>query len=244
MGRRGDPDMMAVLVEPGSLAVGKEVPLADEESNHLKVRRANNGATIRLLDGAGTIATGLLTWRGKKASVSIGTVVHVAEPAPLTLAVGAGDRDRFGWVVEKCAELGVTDLIPLASDHATGVATRIREDHIDKLAVRARETLKQSGAAWAPRVHPLQSIEQCSAMARRGLRWLAQPGGALPPAALDDEPITIVIGPEGGWTEQELGHLLARFEPIALAAPILRFETAALAAASVVGIARLRGARV
>lgn len=233
--------MSAVLVAPGTLKVGGALTLADDEAHHLKVRRVDNGATIRLLDGQGTLSTGTLEWHGKRAVVVVTTVAHVAASPSLTLAVGAGDKDRFGWIVEKCAELGVTDLVPLATDHTIGVATRVRESHIEKLVARSRETLKQCGAPWAPAVHPLQSIEQFSALKRPGLRWLAQPGGAAPPRNLGAEPVTVVIGPEGGWTERELGHLTARFEPIALAAPILRFETAALAAAAVVAAARLRG---
>jgi 16S rRNA (uracil1498-N3)-methyltransferase len=56
--------------------------------------------------------------------------------------------------------------------------------------------------------------------------------------------VTVAIGPEGGWTSDEADRLLAAgYQPVALAAHILRFETAAVAAATLIGVARLRGAR-
>ena len=68
-----------------------------------------------------------------------------------TLAVGAGDRDRFGWLVEKAAELGVTTLVPIETARTTGVATRLRGKHLEKLRRQALEAIKQSGAPWATR---------------------------------------------------------------------------------------------
>lgn len=243
MGSVGGPSVIAVLVEPGTLTSGASLILADEETHHLRVRRPADGETVRLLDGAGGVATGILSWSGKQATVAVDTAALVEPPAPLVLAVGAGDRERFGWLAEKSAELGVTDIIPLDTSHTSGVASRVREPHLAKLQSRAREALKQSGAAWAPRIHPPHSIAELCALPAAGFRWLARPGGATPPVRLTREPVLVAIGPEGGWTGAEIDQLLAaRFESIALAVHILRFETAALAAAATVGVARLRGA--
>ena len=236
--------MITVLARPGSVAVNAELELPDEEAHHLKVRRAVDDEPLRVLDGAGAVATGRLRWQGKYAMVAIGTMSAAPEPPRLTLAVGAGDKERFGWLADKAAELGVTDLVPLLTEHTGSVANRIRAIHVDKLTARARETLKQCGAGWAPRVHAPVSITDLLREPLPGLRWLAQPGGRTPSAALGEEAVTVVVGPEGGLTTGEIDHLLAdRFEPIALAAPILRFETAALSAAAVIAAARLRGAR-
>jgi 16S rRNA (uracil1498-N3)-methyltransferase len=236
--------MITVLARPGSVAVNSELELPEEEAHHLTVRRAADEEPLRVLDGAGALATGSLRWRGKRAVVAIATMSVRPAPPSLTLAVGAGDKERFGWLADKAAELGITDLVPLLTEHTGSVANRIRAIHVDKLTARARETLKQCGAAWAPRVHAPQSITDLLREPLPGLRWLAQPGGGTPPADLRDEAVTVVVGPEGGLTTGEIDHLLAaRFTPVALAAPILRFETAALSAAAVIAAARLRGAR-
>ena len=50
-------------------------------------------------------------------------------PPELTLAVGAGDRERFAWLVEKAVELGVTAIVPLETERTAGVATRLRAAH-------------------------------------------------------------------------------------------------------------------
>src|SRR5678809_1184304 len=81
-----------------------------------------------------------------------------ARPAPLRLAVAAGDRDRFAWLVEKATELGVTDMFLITTEHTAAVATRMREGQLARVRRRAIEAVKQCGAAWAPEVHPAQPM--------------------------------------------------------------------------------------
>jgi 16S rRNA (uracil1498-N3)-methyltransferase len=163
-------------------------------------------------------------------------------PAPLWLAVGAGDRDRFGWLVEKAAELGATDLVPLETERTAGVASRVRDTQLDRLRRQALEAIKQCGAAWAPVVHPPEPLPAFLARATPGQRWLADADGPPPPAALDSSRVTVVVGPEGGLTPAEQGLVReAGYQPVGLAPAILRFETAALAAAAAITTARLRG---
>jgi 16S rRNA (uracil1498-N3)-methyltransferase len=179
--------------------------------------------------------------------VEIESAERRVRPAVLTLAVGAGDRARFGWLVEKAVELGATRIIPLVTARAGAVATRIRDNHVEKFRRQALESTKQCGAAWAVEVDDptaLAAFIERSEIERNepGLRWLADAAGEAPPATLDGIAVTIAIGPEGGLDDQERAALLgAGFRPRALAAHTLRFETAALAAAAVVATARLRG---
>ena len=58
--------------------------------------------------------------------MDIESVEQVPPPPPLCLAVGAGDRDRFAWLVEKAAELGATRVVPLETERTAGVANRLR----------------------------------------------------------------------------------------------------------------------
>ena len=160
----------------------------------------------------------------------------------LTLAVAAGDRERFTWMAEKAVELGVSAIVPLETARTAGVATRLRDTHGAKLRRVVLEATKQCGAAWAPTVERSLALEQFLVGPIQGTGWLADPAGALPPATLDDAPLTVVIGPEGGFTTEERAALVsAGYRPVVLGANTLRFETAALAAAAVAGMARLRG---
>jgi 16S rRNA (uracil1498-N3)-methyltransferase len=238
---------MRVLVQPDASPSsgwisGQRVTLVEDEAHHLRVRRSKDGEPVEVLDGAGLRATGVLRQSGKSWSVELATVARESRPPELTLAVAAGDRDRFSWLVEKAVELGVTRILPLESARSAGVATGIRSAHLTRLRRHAREALKQCGMTWAPELQEPVSIESFLGRVLRGNAWLADAAGALPPAALDETPLTVVIGPEGGLTDAERSRIIAAgYQPRILGKSTLRFETAAIAAAAVIGVARLRG---
>ncbi len=233
--------MITVLVPPGT-AAGRREQLAESEQHHLRVRRARDGEAVVLRDGAGLVGTGRVALAGNIWAVEVEAVERRPRPAALTLAVGAGDRERFGWLVEKAVELGATGIVPLVTARSGDVASRLREAHLDRLRRQALEATKQCGAAWAAEVEAPETLEAFVARRAEGLRWLADAGGAPPPAALDDAAVTVVIGPEGGLAAEERATVVrAGYGPVRLSGHTLRFETAALAAAAAVSAARLRG---
>jgi len=222
--------------------VDRDGRLREGEAHHLQVRRVEPGETVELRDGQGLIGSGTLRHTGKTWSVEVGATDRVAPPPPLVLAVGAGDRERFAWLVEKATELGVTAVVPLECERTTGVATGVRPQHLERLRRHALEAVKQSGAAWAPRVEEPARLDALLGRNAGGTRWLADAEGGPAPAVVGDAPLTVVVGPEGGLTGAERERLLAAgFEPIRLAAHTLRFETAAVAAAAAAVTGRLRG---
>ena len=233
---------MRVLVSPGSAVVGKRASLDESEAHHLLVRRAREDEVVEVLDGSGLTGTGRLVRVGSDWMVEIQSAEHEPVRPQLTLAVAAGDRERFTWMAEKAVELGVSAIVPLETARTAGVATRLRDTQGAKLRRVVLEATKQCGAAWAPTVERSLALEQFLAGPIQGTGWLADPAGALPPATLDDAPLTVVIGPEGGFTTEERAALVsAGYRPVVLGVNTLRFETAALAAAAVAGMARLRG---
>lgn len=239
MGSGGAPFMITALVSPGSLRAGATLVLDDTESHHLRVRRARAGEPVRLVDGAGETGLALLRSTGKAAAVEVQAVEPVPRPVPLLLAAGAGDRDRFGWMVEKATELGATGIVPVDSERAGDVATRLRPGQVQRLARRALEAMKQCGGAWAPEVRAPVALAQLLAEVDQPVRWLGAAGGGATPGSLPADPAVILIGPEGGWSEAEAASIAARgFEPVCFGPHVLRFETAALA-----GIALLQAAR-
>jgi 16S rRNA (uracil1498-N3)-methyltransferase len=234
---------MKTLLVPSGVAGGGLQLLGEEEGHHLRVRRATVGERVALRDGAGLVGVGRLAAAGREWAVEVESVERRPRPAELTLAVGAGDRERFEWLVEKAVELGATSVVPLETERTGSVATRLRDAGLDKLRRQALEAIKQCGAAWALDVEAPQPLDEFISRVEPGLHWLADSAGAATPATLDGTPVTVVIGPEGGLSEPERGMLLsAGYRPLALAPHTLRFETAALAAAAVVTTARLRGA--
>jgi 16S rRNA (uracil1498-N3)-methyltransferase len=234
--------MIRVLLERGSGAAGQRGSLLDGEAHHLRVRRADDGDSVEVRDGEGFVGRGRLVRVGKSWQVDVTSAERVPPAPDLTLVVGAGDRDRFTWVVEKAAELGVTSLIPLETERTAGVASRVRGQHVDRLRRHALEVVKQSGAAWATRVENPVSLQELVARPLRGKGWVGDAGGAPVPALLSDIPLTVAIGPEGGFTADERERFRsAGYRPVSLGPHTLRFETAAIAAAAAAAAARLRG---
>ena len=225
--------MITLLVEAGVLAPERQIQLAEAERHHLKVRRARDGEKLRLLDGRGGAGQAMLVGNPSEGLVQISIVDSVPAPVTRGLAVAAGDRDRFVWLVEKSAELGVTDLIPLETERSAGVGTRIRTQHVERLQRRALEAIKQSGAAWAPLVHEPMTIGDLAMWRSDSTRWLADVGGATPAMIPASEPAWTAVGPEGGFTDAERSVLEgAGWKPVRLGKYVLRFETAAVVAAA------------
>lgn len=232
---------MIVLLAPGHGQVGVRVRLLEGEGHHLRVRRARDGDVVELRDGQGLVGRGRLVQTGREWEVEVTEVSRRPAPPPLLLGVGAGDRDRFAWVVEKAVELGVTAVAPVETERTAGVAGRVRPASLEKLRRQALEAVKQSGNAWSCTVEEPAALAAFLARPGDGERWLADRAGHPPPAMLPDSPCTVLIGPEGGLTATERAAALgAGFAPVALGPHILRLETAAVAAAAAVQVARLR----
>ncbi len=214
----------------------RSIRLTAEERHHLGVRRVAPGDPVEVLDGVGGIGSGTLEADG---TIVIERVTRAVRPPDLTLLVGAADRDRFFWLVEKCVEVGVTALVPVETERSRQVATRVRPEHLDKMRRRAREALKQCGGAWGLEIGPITDLAVALGAVAADRRWLADPRGTPPDLGAPGATVAAAIGPEGGFTEVEVEAVQAAgFALTRLGLRTLRFETAALAAAMIV---RLEG---
>jgi 16S rRNA (uracil1498-N3)-methyltransferase len=234
--------MMRVLIAQGTGEAGQRVGLDENEVHHLRVRRARDRESVEILDGAGLSGTGRLIRTGSQWLVEVRTAERRGPPPETVLAVAAGDRERFSWMVEKSVELGITRIIPLETARSATVASRLKDVHLRRLRRLALEATKQCGATWAPSVDEPVPLAEFVQRPFTGTLWLADPTGVSAPTALDHSPLTVVIGPEGGFTESERAALgAAGYQPVALGSHTLRFETAALAAAAAAIQGRMRG---
>jgi 16S rRNA (uracil1498-N3)-methyltransferase len=223
--------MITILVPPGNSA--GSISLDDDEVHHLRVRRVDWPMQVRFTDGQGRVGAGLVTEAGGRLVLEPTSHQDVPRPVPRVLAIGAGDRERFAWLVEKATELGATDLVPVETERSRTVSNRIRPGGDARLARRAREALKQCGAAWSPAVHPPMPLDAFlrSKHAGAAVRWLGDPSGSFPSAPGPDTSSAALVGPEGGFTPAERALAIdAGFAPTRFGRHILRFETAALAA--------------
>lgn len=236
---------MRVAVAGGSLIRGAVVALDDEESHHLDVRRVEPGEAIEALDGRGSRARGVLVRTGKSWHIAVADVTQSPAPPVTVIALAAGDRDRFFLALEKLAELGVTRVIPIETVRTASVASRYRDAMREKGERRLREACKQAGNPYFP---SLDAATPVSAIGRiAGVdRWFVADVGGSPAVSMDKAAsIGWMVGPEGGLTDEERDVVLASLgaTAVSLGPHTLRFETAAMAAASLTAYLRGLSAR-
>ena len=205
------------------------VRLSSEEAHHLvEVLRLREGADVSLFDGKGSAA------RAKVHRIAGGEVeIRILGPEPsresplsLTLAVAPPKGDRMSFLIEKLTELGVTRIIPLETDRGrTG-------KNLERWRRIAIEACKQSGRSRAPEVESPRSV--ASVLEEPGILLVAHPG-APPLAGTGIGKVIVLVGPEGGWSEEELALAASRSVTLFGVGPrTLRTETAAIAAATLI----------
>ena len=171
-------------------------------------------------------------------SVRLDTFLDVVRESPLKvrLAQGISRGERMDLTIQKAVELGVAGIVPLATERSTvrldEIRARKRAEHWQGIVRHAAE---QSGRTRLPVIEPVQTLTQLlSALPQPG-RLLLDPAAnvALGGQALPHE-VCLAIGPEGGFSPAERHQLeAAGFQPRRLGPRILRTETAALVALSI-----------
>ena len=201
-----------------------DVPALDpDDEHHLgRVLRLQAGETVSASDGAG--AWRPCAWTGDGRLEPAGEVVRVPAPVPpVTVGFAPVKGDRPEWVVQKLTEVGVDRIVVLAAARSV---VRWEGDraarHLERLGKVAREAAMQSRRARLPEVVGVVPFEAAVGDGS-GAVALAEPGGA-PPSL--DRPV-VLVGPEGGWSGDELGADVPRVD---LGPTVLRAETAAVAA--------------
>jgi 16S rRNA (uracil1498-N3)-methyltransferase len=191
--------------------------LSPEESRHaLRALRLAPGDRVTVFDPREA-------WSGEIESTAGKVTVRLLEklPAPalprVVVAAAAPKGARLDWMIEKLAELGVAEYIPVRFARSVVEPGEGKRKRMEKIALAAA---KQSGAPVL-KISPEKPVSQLPADA-----WLAAPGGAERPPAGDG---IVVVGPEGGLTAEEEARFTRRFS---LGSTILRIETAAIVAAS------------
>jgi 16S rRNA (uracil1498-N3)-methyltransferase len=218
-------------------ASGGPATLTGDEARHLaRVCRLGPGAVVELFDGQGhaTRARVVLVGKDHVDLAPLGTPLpDRAPPLSLTLATAVPKGDRFDWLVEKATELGVARLIPLITERSV-VDPRVGK--LDRLRRSVIEACKQCGRNRIMVIDPPVRWVDLTTVGAPDLRLFARPGGlAYPqwPRPTRGQAVCLVIGPEGGFTDEELARARAEgWFPVGLGATLLRVETAAIAGAT------------
>lgn len=222
------------------LQVGSEVHLPEAAVAHLvRVLRATVGDGCVLFNGDGCDYPARITRIGKRDTVvEVGARMQVDNESPLrvTLVQALARGEKMDLVLQKATELGVVAFIPVASDRSE---VRLDGERVDKRLMHWRSVVRaaceQCGRAVVPSVATPDAMAPALATLPSGARklWL-DPDATDSPGRLAlarEQPLTLAIGPEGGWSGRDRDLLRAAgFSGMRLGPRILRTETAGLAA--------------
>jgi 16S rRNA (uracil1498-N3)-methyltransferase len=212
------------------LSGGAAVELDAPQANYLgNVLRMTAGAELLVFNGRSGEWLARISDAGRKRmTLAIERKTREAEAIPdVWLAFAPVKRAQTDWLVEKATELGAARLLPVMTQRT--VAERVK---LERLQVIATEAAEQCGRTRLPQIEEPQSLAALLKTEGRTLYFADENGGGPPASAFKPGAATILIGPEGGFTEQERAAIrgVSHAVPISLGPRILRAETAALAA--------------
>ncbi len=224
---------------------GDRVELTGPEAHHLlHVMRANVAAEVQVFDGSGQeFHCRVAAVARDQATLAVLSRSSICRELPhrVVLAVALPKADRARWIVEKATELGVTELVPLVTEHSAPPPTARQSRRWKRAVVEAS---KQCGRnrlmAVEDPCHWPRFLAENNTTQRGVCRVVADPGGTCRWNTLPDpaaENIThgyiIAVGPEGGFTGSERALAAERgWQIVRMGSRILRVETAALALAA------------
>lgn len=216
-------------------ASGGSITIEGDEAHHaVRVRRLVAGDAVILSDGAGHQGHAHITLTEKSRGgwrmvLSLERVDSVAKPSPRVVVYAAAAKgDRLEDMVDGLSQVGAAAFAPLVTRRSIADPRQAKDDRLRRVAV---EAMKQCGRAWTMDIGPSTPFRET----------LSQPGLVMadasgePYAASGQRDITLLIGPEGGWTDEEraaareAGARTASFGP-----HIMRIEVASVAAAAII----------
>ncbi len=221
------------------LASRATVTLSGSAANHvMRVLRVRVGEELTLFNGSGgEFAARVEAFTGSTVTVLVGEerAVERESPLSLTLAQGVSRGERMDLVMQKATELGVTGLVPVLTERSVvrldAAQAERKLAHWRAITIAACE---QSGRNRPPGVVlPVPLGDFLRSDLKSDTRLLLSPAAAL---RITDVPrpahsVTVLIGPEGGLTQEEQERAMASgFVGVRLGPRVLRTETAAIAA--------------
>jgi 16S rRNA (uracil1498-N3)-methyltransferase len=214
------------------LGDGATLELDGMQANYLgNVMRLGIGAELLVFDGESGEWLARITNAAKK-RMTLTVEQRIREPETIPdawLAFAPLKRARTDWLVEKATELGVARLLPVMTQRT--VADRVRLDRLEAIAIEAAE---QCGRTRLPQIDQAVILKQLLERRdpARPLYFADEAGGEVAATAFEKGAALILIGPEGGFTDEERQLIRSgdNAVPISLGPRILRAETAALAA--------------
>jgi 16S rRNA (uracil1498-N3)-methyltransferase len=237
--------MPTFFVDPGAITP-PTIHITGDLLHHLRDSlRLRPGDSLALNDGCGTryrVEVTHVTSRAINSRIIDRQTEPARQTSPIILGQSLIKGDKMDWVIQKATELGVAAIVPIHSIHSVIKPNPQRLEHQRPRWERiARDAAQQSERWTIPTIaDPVDLAGICRQYASAPLKGILverSSGPSLATISLPlnrQDPIVLLIGPEGGWAKEE--QRLAQeqgFVPLALGPRILRAETAAIAALSI-----------
>ena len=238
-------DYPRVFLPPAAFAADGPLVLEGEAFHHLcRVLRLKEGDRLYALDGLGMLYHVTLDSVGKSSAEGTITGKEPAggePPVPITLAAAIPKGERWEWILQKATELGVTRILPLMTSRTVvQIDPRKAQDKLARWQKIVLEAAEQCERGRVPEVLPPMTWNAFvkssgpEAVARGALLACLERAGEPMPRVLESLPtpeaLTVLVGPEGGFSPQETDEALAMgAKGISLGSRILRAETASVA---------------
>lgn len=219
------------------LSIGAEIRIDGGAAHYLVgVMRLSPGAAVKLFDDRTGEYLAVISHAAKRdLSLTVESLLRLREAAPdLWLCQALIKRDRLDWVAEKSCELGAARFVPVLTQRC--VVDKVKEDRLRMQMIEAAEQCERTAL---PEIAPLTKIAALLAdwPDNRTLYFCDERGGGNFARAIAEHPgpAAILIGPEGGFTDQENAAIRAhpRAAAVSLGPRILRADTAAAAAMAI-----------
>ncbi len=221
------------LYTPSALIHKGVIALDAGQAHYLhNVLRRSNGDSVRLFNGKDGEWLGSLQNLNKKAGKALLQEQLAKQPTNIKkvhLLFAPIKKNRMDWLIEKAVELGVSDFHPVLTQN-----TEIRKIKEDRITKQIFEAAEQCERFEIPILHPLKKLDQILKDWPTNIKLLAclerYEGQPLKNIAKD---VAVLIGPEGGFTAEEKENIAQKAMVITLGDQILRSETAALKALTI-----------
>jgi len=205
-----------------------------EESRHIiKVLRKKDADILHVTNGFGLLFETQITLASdNKCTVEVLSITNAEKPKfHLHLAVAPTKmNDRFEWFLEKATEIGIQEITPIFCDRSERKV--INRDRFEKIILSA---MKQCNETFLPKLNEAISFKEFIKQKQNGLQLIAHceetDKKSLKEVLKPNENVTILIGPEGDFSEKEIALALENnYKPVTLGNTRLRTETAAVVA--------------
>lgn len=225
---------MQLFYNPDIDETTKSFSFDKEESKHIiKVLRKKDSDILHVTNGSGLLfETEITLASDNKCIVEVLSIKKSPEPKfRLHLAVAPTKmNDRFEWFLEKATEIGIQEITPIICDRSERKVINL--ERFEKIILSA---MKQSNETFLPKLNDAVSFKEFIKQKNKGLQFIAHceetDKRSLKGALKPNEDVTLLIGPEGDFSDKEITLALENnFQPVTLGNTRLRTETAAVVA--------------